>query len=116
MRFDTLDSHAPQPTMLTPGDVVIATAEFDVRDAETVRTLTSELGWRRGVLVFEHTTLADAAAEFNRYNREKLVIADTAAGRRTIGGTFPVERCRTVCTRGAGCFSDCAWKPKRTRS
>ena len=48
----------------------------------------NELGWRRGVLVFDNTTLADAAIEFNRYNRQKLVIADPAAARLTIDGTF----------------------------
>lgn len=88
VRFDTLDSRAPQPAMLIPGDVVVATLASMSVEHKPARELTSELGWRRGVLVFEHTTLADAAAEFNRYNRKKLVIADAAAGRRTIGATF----------------------------
>ncbi|HTO39377.1 MAG TPA: hypothetical protein VL026_00265, partial [Rhizomicrobium sp.] len=33
-------------------------------------------------------TLADAAAELNRYNSRKLVIADGATAALTIGGTF----------------------------
>ena len=52
------------------------------------------------MLVFKHTTLADAAAEFNRYNREKLVIADPAAAKLTIDGTFP--------TNDVGAFTDAA--------
>jgi transmembrane sensor len=40
------------------------------------------------VLVFRHTTLADAAAEFNRYNTRKIEIAGTDAARHTIDGTF----------------------------
>jgi transmembrane sensor len=88
VRFDTLDSRAPQPAMLIPGDVVVATLDSMSVTRKPARELTSELGWRRGVLVFEHATLADAAAEFNRYNSEKLVIADAAAGRRTIGATL----------------------------
>ncbi|HEY5236887.1 MAG TPA: FecR domain-containing protein, partial [Rhizomicrobium sp.] len=88
VRFDTLDSHAPQPATLTPGDVAVASANAMLVTRQPAQKLASELGWRHGVLVFEHTTLADAAAEFNRYNSEKLVIADAAAGRRTIGATF----------------------------
>jgi transmembrane sensor len=40
------------------------------------------------VLVFDGTTLADAAAEFNRYSRIKLVVADAKVGLLTINGTF----------------------------
>jgi transmembrane sensor len=76
-------------TVLTPGDVAVASkGALSVRKA-SVQQLEDNLGWRRGVLVFDRTTLGEAAAEFNRYNREKLVIADPAAARLTIGGTFP---------------------------
>ncbi len=44
--------------------------------------------WRRGMLIFDRTTLADAAAEFNRYNDTKLVIADRSIAKQTIGGKF----------------------------
>ncbi len=46
--------------------------------------------WAGGVacLIFRYTTLADAAAEFNRYNSNKLVIADASVGRMKIVGTF----------------------------
>jgi transmembrane sensor len=50
--------------------------------------LQNDLGWRRGVLVFKHTSLAAAAAEFNRYNQQKLMVADAASARLTINGTF----------------------------
>lgn len=48
----------------------------------------SRLAWREGRLVFDGATLAQAAAEFNRYNRRQLVIADAQAGAMTIGGSF----------------------------
>ena len=41
--------------------------------------------------VFRHTTLADVAAEFNRYNRQKIVIADSAAGSHVINATLPAN-------------------------
>jgi transmembrane sensor len=40
------------------------------------------------MIVFKHTTLAEAAAEFNRYNTKKVVIADGEAAKLTINGTF----------------------------
>jgi transmembrane sensor len=51
--------------------------------------LSADLGWRRGVLTFNRTTLADAVAEFNRYNHTRLAVADAATGKRRIYGTFP---------------------------
>ena len=84
-------AHAPsQIALLTAGEV--ATADIDTNRIRVTRMplqdLTDELGWRHGVLVFNHTKLADAAAEFNRYNREKLVIRDPAIASLEIGGTF----------------------------
>lgn len=74
--------------LLKPGDVAVATADsISVTRADT-RSLNQELGWRRGVLIFRDTSLAEAVAEFNRYNSRKIVIADAGAARRTIGGTF----------------------------
>jgi transmembrane sensor len=76
-------------TLLTSGDIATASGK-DVTIAKTsAQTLASSLGWRHGVLVFKHTTLAEAAAQFNRYNRKQIFIADSDAGSRTIGGTFP---------------------------
>jgi len=88
VRFDDADGHiSPQSALLTPGDVVIATSSVISVPKRPVQALTSELGWRHGVVVFDNTTLADAAAEFNRYNQQKLVV-DTAVAKLTIGGTF----------------------------
>ena len=78
-----------KPAVLLPGDVVVATANSILETKKSVQDLSDKLGWRQGMLVFHHTTLADAAAEFNRYNREKIVIGDTAIARLTINGTFP---------------------------
>jgi len=86
VRFDA--GGAQKKATLTSGDVAIATANAIRVTKKPEEKLASELGWRNGLLIFEHTTLADAAAEFNRYNREKIVIADPETARMTIGGTF----------------------------
>ena len=82
-------SAKPQPTALLPagsvalvrGDGVLVRS-LPIADAERM------LDWRDGLLVFRDATLAEAAAEFNRYNARKLVVADDAAGALRVGGSF----------------------------
>jgi transmembrane sensor len=76
------------PKLLQQGDVMVAEAGRTVMLNRSSRELANDLGWRRGLLVFSHTTLAAAADEFNRYNREKLVVADDATARLKLDGTF----------------------------
>jgi len=77
-----------QATDLTPGDVVTATGSSMSVAKKSVAELKKALGWRKGVLVFDNTTLADAARELNRYNSEKITISDPNVAQLTIGGTF----------------------------
>jgi transmembrane sensor len=91
IRFDAPDGRMREPLLLSPGDSVTARENTIVVTRNSERELAKDLGWRRGVLVFDNTTLADAAAEFNRYNREKIVIADPAVAQLRIDGTFPNE-------------------------
>jgi transmembrane sensor len=89
VRLDAADAWMqPHSALLTPGDVAVASADAMSVAKKSAQNLSNELGWRRGVLVFKYATLADAATEFNRYNREKLIVADDAAARLTIVGTF----------------------------
>ena len=91
VRLDVGARTQPHSAFLTPGDIAMAGADSMSVMKKSPRNLANELGWRRGVLVFDRTTLAAAATEFNRYNREKLVIADVATGRLMIYGTFPTS-------------------------
>jgi transmembrane sensor len=49
------------------------------------------LDWIHGHLTFAGETLAEAIAEFNRYNNRKLVIGDGAISLIPIGGQFSVS-------------------------
>lgn len=77
--------------VLTPGETALATPQglkvTRVRPDDLERTLS----WRRGILMFQHTTLAHAVAEFNRYNEQKIVIDQDRIGRLTINGSFPAN-------------------------
>jgi transmembrane sensor len=90
VKFESRDGRLRQPLLLTPGDLVTAVQNKVFIAKQPVDDLKTKLGWQRGVIVFNHTTLADAAAEFNRYNREKIRIADSVAAQRLIGGIFPI--------------------------
>jgi transmembrane sensor len=78
--------------LLTPGKVatVAPGGALSLSEAPS-RELNTELSWRRGVLILNRTSLADAAKEFNRYNTGKLVVADPAAAQLTMSGAFPTN-------------------------
>ena len=89
VRFEAPDAQAPlQTAVLLPGDVATATAGSMLVTKKTPQTLTNELAWRHGVLVFRYTPLADAVAEFNRYNQVKIIVTDPQAAQLKIYGTF----------------------------
>jgi transmembrane sensor len=94
-RLDAIDTAKPQPSMLLkPGDVAVATASTMSVKRESLSKLSDDLGWRRGLIVFRDTTLADAAEKLNRYNTNKLVV-DRAAARLKINGTFRADDAQT---------------------
>jgi len=92
-RFESTNaSSRSAPTLLTPGDVAVATANSLLVASITkksTRDLADDLGWRHGVLVFRRVALGDAAAEFNRYSHDKLIVSDREIAGLTISGTFP---------------------------
>ncbi len=75
-RFITLDAgrHAIVADASGTAETVVSAA----KPAET-------LAWRRGEIVLDGMTLADAAAEFNRYNRQQLAVEAALADRRIVG-------------------------------
>ena len=92
VRFGMADRRRKtKSTLLLPGDVATATSSTLFVTRRSSKTLTNELSWRHRMLVFSHTTLADAADEFNRYNREKLIVSDPAVARLMIDGTFRTD-------------------------
>ena len=75
--------HRATVSLLTSSDRMLINIE-----AITGEALTRGLAWRDGQLDFEGESLAQAAAEFARYSRQRLVVADPDLGRRHISGLF----------------------------
>lgn len=76
------------PTIALPGDRVVAEAGAVLVAEVPPRELETELSWRHGFIVFEKASLAEAAAELNRYNAKKLVIRDPAIADTRISGSI----------------------------
>lgn len=75
-------------TLVAAGNFARASATGTLVAPEAQAEGDAALSWRRGYLVFHETPLADAVAEFNRYNARRIVIEDPAVGSIRIGGNF----------------------------
>lgn len=73
--------------VLTPGQSMQMTDGVQAGDPRKV-DLDHALAWRQGQLVFENVTLADAAAEMNRYSTLQVVVADARLKSLRISGAF----------------------------
>ena len=80
---------AKRPTAsLTAGAVALTTDAGTLVEDSSLSDAEDDLAWLRGVLVFHETTLAEATAEFNRYNNRKIIITDSTVGALRIAGAF----------------------------
>lgn len=77
-----------KPTILTRGDVALGHGASVLHSRATPQRVEDQLAWRRGLVVFDQITLADAAAEFNRYNQTQISILDPQTAGIRIGGSF----------------------------
>ncbi|MFM2288753.1 MAG: hypothetical protein RL684_1896 [Pseudomonadota bacterium] len=75
-------------TELTPGSVAHAGDGGILVRRESVSDSEQRLSWRSGWLSFRDQTLADATAEFNRYNETQILIRDSAVAALRIEGNF----------------------------
>jgi transmembrane sensor len=75
--------------ILKPGQRVTVTAGAGASlDTPTLDVTTA---WRHGEIVFDNSTLIDAAAELNRYSDDHLVIADPQIASLRISGVFSTK-------------------------
>ena len=89
-RFDSPTARAGA-TILKPGDIVYASADAISVNRASKTAISDALAWRRGIIIFDHTTLAAAAIELNRYNTKQIVVLDPVAAKLMIHGRFPAD-------------------------
>lgn len=88
LESEPVDGHSQPTTLLPAGSIALAGPNGVLVRSGAVEDAERLVDWRNGFLVFRDTPLSAAAAEFNRYNRRRLVIGDVAAGELRVGGNF----------------------------
>jgi transmembrane sensor len=88
VRVSDVDSADPAPiATIDKGDMLEVQGDSTLVMQNAEHKVEQSLAWREGMLEFEQTPLLEAASEFNRYNRHKLVVTGRAA-MIPIGGSF----------------------------
>jgi transmembrane sensor len=85
-----LEERAPleRSTNLAAGAVAdIEHSHVEVK-RQTIAAIEQTLGWRAGYVIFDETPLAEAVAEFNRYNERQIVIDDPSLQAIRVEGNF----------------------------
>ena len=89
VRIDRIAAHGATPVAeVAAGRVAKSAGEGVLIQEKSLAEVEQSLSWRSGYLVFRETSLADAVAEFNRYNERQLVIADPDIAGLQIEGNF----------------------------
>lgn len=77
------------PSSLLAAGAVATVRQGEVRvESHPPEQAEQILGWRNGEVVFDGTPLAEAVAEFNRYNARKIVIQDPSLAQMRVDGSF----------------------------
>jgi transmembrane sensor len=74
--------------LVNAGESALIAATHIDRAPVTPALADRALAWHHGSLEFESSTLAEIVAEFNRYNRRRIVIDDPDLATMQIGGRF----------------------------
>jgi transmembrane sensor len=90
VRVDDLDNPHGQASVLTGGHAMIARQAEMLVVAKSPEDISRDLSWRSGLLVFNQQSLAEVADQFNRYNRQRIVV-EGRARRIRIGGSFKAD-------------------------
>jgi transmembrane sensor len=92
---DSVNTQLPQPVAVPTASTLAAGETASVKQHRPLKVrkiadedVTRKLAWTQGRIWFDRVTLAEAVAEFNRYNRKQLVIEDPEIAELHIGGAF----------------------------
>jgi transmembrane sensor len=60
--------------------------------------------WQRGFLIFHDVPLGEVIAEINRYRRGRIILANSALGRRLVNARFRLDKIDDVVTKVTNAF------------
>jgi transmembrane sensor len=91
-----------QPTQLETGQRLRINADAPTTlDAPSIDKVTA---WQRGQLIFEDTSIHEAAAEFNRYGNLKIIIDSSVPDTLRFGGVFRLSDPRSFAAAMANAY------------
>jgi transmembrane sensor len=82
------DGNGKPATLLPAGSMAVVDADGTLTRSMSLAEAAHYLDWRHGYVSFHDTPLATAAAELNRYNQSKIIVADPAIATLPVGGNF----------------------------
>ncbi len=85
------DLHA-EPKLIEAGEQAFVSTTTALIDVSANAEAESRLAWRDGNIVLQNDTLSDAAGEFNRYNAQKIVVADPELLQKRFVGVYHVDQ------------------------
>ncbi len=85
------DLHA-EPRLVKAGEAAFVSTTTPVIDVSNSAGAEARLAWRDGNIVLQNDTLSDAVGEFNRYNSQKIVVADPALLDKRFVGVYHVDQ------------------------
>ena len=93
-RFQEVSPLSPEGADVSPGELLVAAGEQTVAtptaiEAPRPANIAAATAWTEKKLVFESTSLREVVEEFNRYNRQQIVIRDPELYGFHISGIFP---------------------------
>jgi transmembrane sensor len=80
--------HVHDGSPIAAGQSVVVSSDRMSVSEVTPQLIERRLAWTAGRLEFRGETLAEAVAEFNRYNTRQIRLADAALGSLRVGGNF----------------------------
>lgn len=81
---------APPSALASGAEATVRAEGAESRPASELR-IRQALAWRQGAVALNGETLAQAAAEFNRYNRNRIVVADPSIAELRLAGYFEAD-------------------------
>lgn len=88
IRVESDEGATARPVLVSAGQKVSIRAGVSAVAATDEAEHRRQLSWREGMIILDNRPLREVAAEFNRYNEQKLVVLDPKVGAVTMGGTF----------------------------
>lgn len=89
---DIQNPEAIRSTTITAGEIALTQNPGILVTAKSEERVENALAWRDGLLRLDQDPLSEVVAEFNRHNRQQLVVTDAEAASIRIGGIFPASR------------------------